>query len=158
VYKINLTVNGKLKKLEIDPRTTLVELLRDTMGLTGTKMGCSCGSCGSCTVILDGKAVKSCSVLAVQANGREVQTVEGLAKDGKLHSLQEAFIKHHGMACGYCTPGMLMELKAFLDQNPEPSEQDLIEAISGHLCRCGTYPKIVEAALEAARVIRGKAR
>jgi carbon-monoxide dehydrogenase small subunit len=158
VYKINLTVNGKIKEFEVDPRIVLLELLREEMGLTGTKIGCSCGSCGACTVILDGKAVKSCSVLAVQANGREVQTVESLAKDGKLHALQEAFIKHHGTACGYCTPGMLMELKAFLDHNPEPSEHEIIESISGHLCRCGTYPKIVEAALEAARVMRGKAK
>jgi aerobic-type carbon monoxide dehydrogenase small subunit (CoxS/CutS family) len=107
-------------------------------------------------VILDGKAVKSCSILAVQANGRKVVTIEGLAIEDKLHPVQESFIKNHGLACGYCTPGMIMEITALLDENKSPTEQEVLEAISGHLCRCGTYPKIVVSALEAAKVMRGE--
>jgi len=153
--EVNITVNGKPYKFDLEPRTLLVELLRDKMGLTGTKRGCSDGSCETCTVILDGKAVKSCSVLAVQADGKEVLTIEGLAGKDGLHPIQKAFIKNHGLACGYCTPGMIMLAKVLLDENPNPEEGEIREAISGHICRCGTYPKIMESIQEAAKEMRG---
>lgn len=153
--EINITVNGKSHKFELEPKTLLVELLRNEMGLTGTKRGCSDGSCETCTVILDDKAVKSCSVLAVQADGKNVLTIEGLADGDKLHPIQKAFIENHGLACGYCTPGMIMLAKVLLDENPNPKEEEIREAISGHICRCGTYPKIIESIQEAAKEMRG---
>jgi len=156
MQKINVNINGKTHDFDIDPRTLLIELLRNEMGLTGTKMGCSCSSCAACTVLLEGLPVKSCSILAVQVNGKKVETIEGLSKGKKLHPVQEAFIKHHGMACGYCTPGMIMEIKSFLEHNPTPTEEEVRESISGHLCRCGTYPKIIQATLEAAKMMRGE--
>jgi len=140
-----MNVNGKDVTLEIEPDELLVEVLRDRLGLTGTKVGCEEGECGACTVLLDGKAVVSCLLPAMKAQGRKVETVEGLAAEGKLHPLQQAFIDCGAVQCGYCTPGMLMSAKALLDENPSPSEEEIREAISGNLCRCTGYRKIVEA-------------
>ena len=153
--ELKLTVNGKSCELTVEPKTLLVELLRNELELTGTKQGCSSGVCTACTVLVDGKAVKSCSILAFQANGRDVLTIEGLEDGDKLHPIQESFIKNHGMQCGYCTPGMIMAAKALLDENPSPSEQEVRKAISGRLCRCGTYPKIVKSILAAAKMMGG---
>jgi len=152
---LSLIINGKPYECAIEPNVLLVELLRNELRLTGTKVGCSSNSCGSCTVLIDGKAVRSCSVLALQANGKGVETIEGLADRGKLHPIQESFIDNHGLACGYCTPGMIMLIKALLDENPAASENEVREVISGHICRCGTYPKIIESTLEAAKKLRG---
>jgi carbon-monoxide dehydrogenase small subunit len=146
---VALTVNGNRVEAEVDSRVTLAEFLREELGLTGTKVGCNRGECGSCTVILDGNAVYSCTVLAVEAEGREVLTIEGLGKEGKLHPLQEAFVEHDALQCGYCTPGMLMSLKALLERNPHPTEEDVRNAIDGNLCRCGCYPNIIEATVAA---------
>ncbi len=139
-------VNGRKRKVRIEPRTTLAEVLRHRFGLTGTKLGCGRGACGACTVLLDGKAVSSCMTLAIDAAGVPVETIEGLqAKDGTLHPLQEAFIEHDAMQCGFCTSGMIMSGKALLDINPAPDEQEIRESVSGNLCRCGTYPHVFEA-------------
>lgn len=154
--ELELTINGEPYELMVEPGTLLAELLRNELGLTGTKMSCSSGSCNACTVIIDAKAVKSCSLLALQAKGRSVLTIEGLADGDKLHPIQESFIENHGMQCGYCTPGMIMSAKALLDENPAPSEQEVREAIAGNLCRCGTYPKIVKSILAAAKKMGGK--
>jgi len=142
---LTMNVNGKDVTLEIEPDELLVEVLRDRLGLTGTKVGCEEGECGACTVLLDGKAVVSCLLPAMKAQGRKVETVEGLAAEGKLHPLQQAFIDCGAVQCGYCTPGMLMSAKALLDENPSPCEEEIREAISGNLCRCTGYRKIVEA-------------
>lgn len=149
-YPITLTVNGETHSLEVEPRLLLVHLIRDRLNLTGTHIGCDTTSCGACTVIMDGRAVKSCTVFAVQANGRNVETIEGVAQDGQLHPLQEGFWERHGLQCGYCTPGMIVTAKAFLAQNPNPSEDEIRWAISGNLCRCTGYVKIVEAIQYAA--------
>lgn len=154
--RVSLIVNGQARQVEILPRRTLAELLREDLGLTGTKIGCNRAECGSCTVVLDGRAVFACSVLAVEAAGRAVQTVEGLAGPDGLHPLQSAFIEHDAVQCGACIPGILMSLKALLDERlSEVSEQDIREAVGGNLCRCGTYPNTVKATLAAARVLRG---
>ena len=134
--RIELKVNGEVHDIHIDPWKTLVEVLRQELGLTGTKAGCESGSCGTCTVIIDGKAVKSCLILAVQAKGRDILTVEGLAGKEGLHPLQQAFIDNFAMQCGYCTSGMLMSTKALLDENPAPTEEDVRMALTGNLCRC----------------------
>ena len=147
---INVTINGTSHSAEVEPRLLLVHLLRDELGLTGTHVGCVVGRCGACTVLWRGKAVKSCMVLAVQTNGTEVTTVEGLARDGKLHPLQEAFWAHDAAECGYCTPGMLMAAQGLLAQNPTPSEGEIKRAISGNLCRCTGYLNIVHAIHAAA--------
>jgi carbon-monoxide dehydrogenase small subunit len=148
---IQLKVNGMAYKMEVEPRRTLLELIREDLELTGTKEGCSLGECGSCTVLLDGKPIKSCITLAVQANGRKVTTIEGLEKaDGTLHPLQQAFIDHGAIQCGFCTPGMVLSAKALLDENPKPTELEVRQAIAGNLCRCTGYQKIVEAILSAA--------
>ena len=145
---IQLKVNGMAYKMEVEPRRTLLELIREDLELTGTKEGCSLGECGSCTVLLDGKPIKSCITLAVQANGREVTTIEGLEKaDGTLHPLQQAFIDHGAIQCGFCTPGMILSAKGLLDENPTPTELEARQAIAGNLCRCTGYQKIVEAIL-----------
>ncbi len=137
--------------MEVEPRRTLLELIREDLELTGTKEGCGLGECGTCTVLLDGKPIKSCITLAVQANGREVTTIEGLEKaDGTLHPLQQAFIDHGAIQCGFCTPGMVLSAKALLDENPKPTELEVRQAIAGNLCRCTGYQKIVEAILSAA--------
>jgi aerobic-type carbon monoxide dehydrogenase small subunit (CoxS/CutS family) len=152
--ELQLTVNGKSRKVSVEPKTLLVELLRNELGLTGAKMSCSCGSCCACTIILDGKAVRSCSVLALQANGRNVLTIEGLADGDKLHPIQESFVKNHGFQCGYCTPGFIMAAKALLDESPNPTEPEVRDAVEGHICRCGTYPRIVQSVLDAAKMMR----
>jgi xanthine dehydrogenase YagT iron-sulfur-binding subunit len=144
---IGLTVNGKRVECSVDARMTLAELLREDLNLTGTKIGCNRGECGSCTVILDGKAVYSCTVLAVETAGREVLTIEGLSEGGDLHPLQKAFIDHDALQCGYCTPGMIMSLIALLGNNPHPTEEEIKIAIDGNACRCGCYPNIVNAVL-----------
>jgi carbon-monoxide dehydrogenase small subunit len=150
-YDITLTVNGRRYKLGVDPLRTLVEVLREDLGFTGVKVGCGKGECGACTILLNGKPVNSCLILAVEADGSSILTIEGLSKDGTLHPLQEAFVKYGAAQCGYCTPGMILSAKALLDENPNPSELDVREAISGNLCRCTGYAKIVKAILEAAR-------
>ena len=154
---IQLTVNGRVVQADADPATLLVELLRGPLGLTGTHIGCDTSQCGACTVLLDGQAVKSCSVLALQAAGREVTTVEGLAKDGTLHPVQEAFIACHGLQCGFCTPGMMMTATCLLSGNPKPSEAEIVHALEGNLCRCTGYVNIVAAVQQAARVMSGEA-
>lgn len=145
---ITLTVNGKKMTALAAPRMTLVDVLRDQLHLTGTKVGCDRGACGACTVILNGKSVPSCMALAVDAIGKNIETVEGLGDyDGKLHEIQESFIEHDGLQCGFCTSGMLMSCKNLLDNNPNPSLDEIKIATSGNLCRCGTYPKVFEAVM-----------
>ena len=146
---ITLKINGEQFELLVEPKRTLLDALRDDLGMTGTKKGCDQGDCGACTVLLDGKAVNSCLILAVEAVGHEITTIEGLAKEGVLHPLQEAFIKLGAMQCGYCTPGMLLSAKALLDKNPHPAREDIKIAIAGNLCRCTGYVKIIDAILEA---------
>jgi aerobic-type carbon monoxide dehydrogenase small subunit (CoxS/CutS family) len=155
---IKLTVNGTEHHVEVEDRWTLVELLRDHIGLTGTKIGCDRGECGACTVLLDGKPVYSCSQLAVWANGRSIQTVEGLAQNDKLHPLQEAFIAHDGPQCGYCTSGQLMSAKALLDHNPRPSREEVRAAMTGNICRCSNYNRYVESVLAASAATQTSAR
>jgi len=153
-HHIVVTVNGDRRDAEVDSRTLLVHFLRETLGLTGTHIGCDTSNCGACAVILDGKAVKSCTILAVQADGKELLTVEGLAKDGKLHPVQEGVLKKHGLQCGFCTPGMLMTSYWLLQKNPNPTEAEIQRGISGNLCRCTGYVKIVEAVQYAAQKMR----
>lgn len=151
---IKLTINGKPVEAAVSPNQTLLQFLREDMDLTGTKHGCGLGDCGACTVILDGKAVNSCLALAVQVDGSEILTIEGLAEDGKLHPIQQAFVDKGAIQCGFCTPGMILSAKALLDEKPNPSELEIRTAISGNLCRCTGYQKIVEAIGEAAEVVR----
>ena len=152
--KVSLTVNGERHELDVEPRLLLVHLLRDRLGLTGTHVGCDTSNCGACTVHLDGDAVKSCTVLAAQADGAEVRTIEGMAAaDGTLHPLQEAFREHHGLQCGFCTPGMLLTALDLLRTNPSPSEDDVREGISAVLCRCTGYHGIVKAVRAAAATL-----
>lgn len=146
---VDVTVNGERYEREVEPRTLLVQLLREELRLTGTHIGCDTTYCGACTVVLNGKPVKSCTVLAAQAHGGEVLTVEGLEQDGELHPLQKAFSEHHGLQCGYCTPGMLMSSYALLTQSPDPSAKQIRKGIAGNLCRCTGYKNIF-AAIEAA--------
>ena len=149
-HTINVTVNGVAHQAEVESRLLLVHLIREVLRLTGTHIGCDTTHCGACTVLLDGTPVKSCTVLAVQADGREVMTVEGLEQDGKLHPIQEGFWQEHGLQCGYCTPGMLMTGYALLKDNPKPSEAEIRRAISGNLCRCTGYVNIVKSVQYAA--------
>ena len=149
--KISVKVNGAAHEAEVEPRLLLVHLIREELSLTGTHIGCETTSCGACTVLLDGKPVKSCTVFAVQADGRDVMTVEGLEKDGKLDRIQEGFFQEHGLQCGFCTPGMLMTGYALLKANPSPSEHDIRWAISGNLCRCTGYVNIVKSIQHAAQ-------
>jgi len=155
---IALHVNGEKVEADIESRITLAEFLREELRLTGTKVGCNRAECGSCTVILDGEPVYSCSTLAVEAAGTEILTIEGLANNANLHPLQDAFIEHDALQCGYCTPGMLMALKALLDKNPRPQESDIRDAIDGNFCRCGSYSNIINATLDASRELPGKNR
>jgi carbon-monoxide dehydrogenase small subunit len=148
--RVNVTVNGEARESEVEPRLLLVHYLRDTLGLTGTHIGCDTSNCGACTVLLDGESVKSCTVLAAQADGREVKTIEGMAENGKLHPLQEAFWEHHGLQCGYCTPGMIMAAADLLQRNPSPSEEEVRHGLEGNLCRCTGYHNIVKAVMAAA--------
>ena len=152
---VAVTVNGARREADVEPRTLLVYFLRETLGLTGTNVGCDTSSCGSCTVLLDGESVKSCTLLAVQADGREITTIEGLAPDGELHPLQEAFHRNHGLQCGYCTPGMIMAAESFLKENPTPTEEDVRQALEGNLCRCTGYQNIVKSILDAAGSLSG---
>lgn len=142
---IDVTVNGESYQAEVEPRVTLLEFLRQTLHLTGTKEGCGLGDCGTCTVLLDGRPVNSCLVLAVDANGHRITTIEGLAENEKLHPLQQSFIDKGAVQCGFCTPAMILSAKALLDKNPQPGENEIKQAMSGVLCRCGSYPKIIEA-------------
>ena len=148
---IALWVNGEKVEADVESRITLAEFLREELRLTGTKVGCNRAECGSCTVILDGEPVYSCSMLAVEAGGTEILTIEGLENNTKLHPLQEAFIEHDALQCGYCTPGMLMALKALLDKNPHPAEGEIKDAIDGNFCRCGSYSNIINATLDASK-------
>ena len=153
---IKLTVNGTVHDIEVEPRKTLLAVLRDQLALTGTKEGCSTGDCGACTVLLDGQPVTSCLVLAASADGREITTIEGLAEDGRLHPVQQAFIDVGGLQCGFCTPGMIMSAVALLRDNPSPTDTEIRSALAGNLCRCTGYTKILEAIRKAAREMRGR--
>jgi carbon-monoxide dehydrogenase small subunit len=154
-YTISVNVNGATHTNEVDPRLLLVYYLRDVLNLTGTHVGCDTTSCGACTVILNGAAVKSCNVLAAQANGGQVTTIEGLAQNGKLHPLQEGFWERHGLQCGFCTPGMIMAAYGLLQRNPNPTEQEIRHGLTGNLCRCTGYHNIVKAVQYAADKMRG---
>ena len=148
--RIALTVNGTPAEHEVEPRTLLVHHLRENLGLTGTNVGCDTSSCGACTVLLDGESVKSCTVLAVQADGHAITTIEGLAPEGSMHRMQLAFREHHGLQCGFCTPGMVLAAVSFLNEVPDPSEADVRDGLEGNLCRCTGYHNIVKAVLAAA--------
>jgi carbon-monoxide dehydrogenase small subunit len=148
--RISVTVNGVSHDDDVEPRTLLVHYVRDVLGLTGTNIGCDTSSCGACTLHMNGESVKSCTVLAVQADGTDLITIEGLAKDGQLHPMQEAFRQNHGLQCGYCTPGMVMAAIGLLNENPHPTEAEVREGLEGNLCRCTGYHNIVKAVLAAA--------
>jgi carbon-monoxide dehydrogenase small subunit len=155
VTHVAVTVNGVLREADVEPRTLLVYFLREVLGLTGTNVGCDTSTCGACTVLLDGESVKSCTLLAAQADGREVTTIEGLARDGELHPLQDAFHRNHGLQCGYCTPGMIMAALSYLREHPSPTEAEVREALQGNLCRCTGYQNIVRSILDAAQQMSG---
>ncbi|AEE95095.1 (2Fe-2S)-binding domain protein [Acidianus hospitalis W1] len=152
--KIRLKINGKDYETEVEPRKLLVHVLRD-LGFTSVHVGCDTSNCGACTVVMNGKSVKSCTVLAIQADGSEILTVEGLSKDGKLHPIQEAFWDKHALQCGYCTPGMIMQSYWLLSENPSPSEDEIREGLAGNLCRCTGYQNIIEAVKEASQKLKG---
>lgn len=154
-HTIELTVNGVRREGMAEARRTLADFLRDDLGLTGTHLGCEHGVCGACTVLVNGEAVRSCLLFAVQANGQQVTTIEGLATNGKLHPVQEAFWESHGMQCGFCTPGFVMSVYAFLKEHPEPREEEIRPALSGNICRCTGYQSIVQAVRLAAEKMRG---
>jgi carbon-monoxide dehydrogenase small subunit len=154
--EITLTVNGKSYTETVETRFNLADILREKLNLTGTHVGCEHGACGACTVLVDGEAVRSCLMLGVQANGKEITTIEGLADGDQLNPLQAAFRKHHGLQCGFCTPGFLTTLTAYLQDNPDPSEEEIREAVSGNICRCTGYQGIVAAALDAAAQMRAR--
>jgi carbon-monoxide dehydrogenase small subunit len=149
--RVAMTVNGEGREHDVEPRLLLVHYLRDVVGLTGTNVGCDTTSCGACTVLIGGESVKSCTVLAVQADGESVTTIEGLATDGQLHPMQEAFRQHHGLQCGFCTPGMVLAAVSLLDEHPNPDEAQVREGLEGNLCRCTGYHNIVKAVLAAAQ-------
>ena len=150
MIQVAITVNGKVRKAHIEPRTLLVHFLREHLNLTGTHVGCDTSQCGACTVLIDGRSAKSCTIFAAQADGAQVTTIEGLAKDGELHPLQQAFWDKHGLQCGYCTPGMIMAAADLLNRNPNPSEEEIRHGLEGNLCRCTGYHNIVEAVKAAA--------
>ncbi len=156
LHEITLKINGEEYQIAVKSHHTLLSVLREQLGITSPKRGCENGECGACTVILDGKPVNSCMVLAVEADGSTIETTEGLAKDGNLHPLQEAFIEHNAVQCGFCTPGMLMSAKALLDFNPHPTEEDIKVALAGNLCRCTGYYRIIEAVKDAATKMEAK--
>jgi aerobic-type carbon monoxide dehydrogenase small subunit (CoxS/CutS family) len=156
VAPLTITVNHVTYTINIEPNLTLVEVLRDTLGLVGTKKSCNEGECGACTVLMEGKPVASCLVLAMDAQDKEITTIEGLAEGEKLHPLQEAFVKHGGIQCGFCTPGMIMSAKALLDEKPDPTPLQVRTAISGNLCRCTGYQQIVDSVMAAAKTMGGK--
>lgn len=151
---MRVSINGRLYEEDVEPRQLLVHFLRENIGLTGTHVGCVVGECGACSILLDGKVVKSCLQLAVQADGREIITIEGLAKDGELNPVQEAFVKNYASQCGYCTPGMVMTSHALLQNNPSPSDEEIRKALAGNLCMCTGYVQIVDAVKEAAKVMK----
>jgi carbon-monoxide dehydrogenase small subunit len=155
-HEITVTVNGEQQTRTVDARTLLVHFIREDLGLTGTHIGCDTTNCGACTISIDGEAIKSCTIFAVQADGATIETVEGLAAGGKLHPLQEGFWERHGLQCGFCTPGMLMSARSLLARNPNPSEDEIRHGISGNLCRCTGYNKIVEAIQYAADKLRAE--
>ncbi|HEV8353603.1 MAG TPA: (2Fe-2S)-binding protein [bacterium] len=155
---ITVTVNGRVHQQEVEPRLLLVYYLRETLGLTGTHVGCDTTSCGACTVLMNGQAVKSCTVLAVQADGSEIRTVEGLAQDGALHPIQEGFWEEHGLQCGFCTPGMMLSALQLLSRNPDPTDAQIRHALDGNLCRCTGYQHIVNSVRYAARKLREQNR
>ncbi len=154
-HHIQVTLNGAAHEADVEARTLLVHFIRETLGMTGTHIGCDTTSCGACTVMLNGKTVKSCTVFAVQADGGEVMTVEGLAQNGNLHPIQEGFMEKHGLQCGFCTPGMMLSSLALLKQNPNPTEEEIRWALSGNLCRCTGYVNIVKAVQYAAEKMKG---
>ncbi len=154
--QVTLTVNGRRRSAEVEDRDLLVDLLREKLRLTGTHIGCDTSQCGACTVLLNGAAVKSCSLFAAQADGAKVTTIEGLAKGDTLHPIQQAFHEEHGLQCGFCTPGMVMLLHEFLRRNPDPTEHEVRAALSGNMCRCTGYQNIVASALHAAQTLRGE--
>jgi aerobic-type carbon monoxide dehydrogenase small subunit (CoxS/CutS family) len=148
---LNLKVNGNIYRIEVEPQYTLVDVIRNQLQLTGTKKACDRGECGACTVLLDGKPIYSCMTLAITAVGKEILTIEGLASGEKLHPIQQAFIEHDAFQCGFCTPGQIMAVKGLLEQNPSPSREEVKQALAGNLCRCGSYLRILEAALSASQ-------
>lgn len=152
-HPIRLKVNGSFHDLSVEPRDTLLKALREGLGMIGTKKGCDVGDCGACTVLLDGKPVNACLVLAVEVEGKEITTIEGVAQDGRLHPLQEAFLEYGAVQCGFCTPGMILSAKALFDENPDPSKDEIKRSIAGNLCRCTGYVKIIEAIQAAAACI-----
>jgi carbon-monoxide dehydrogenase small subunit len=149
--KISMNVNGEVREHDVEPRTLLVHYLRDVVGLTGTNIGCDTSSCGACTVLVDGESVKSCTMLAVQAEGADVTTIEGLAEGERMHPMQEAFREYHALQCGYCTPGMVMAAVSLLKEHPNPTEREVREGLEGNLCRCTGYHNIVQAVLAASK-------
>ncbi len=151
---ISIRINGALREFDVEPRTLLVHLIRDIAGLTGTHIGCETSICGTCTILLDGQAVKSCTLLAVQADGGEVTTIEGLAREGKLHPLQEQFWEKHGLQCGFCTPGMILTAHQLLERNPDPTEEEIRRGLDGNICRCTGYQHIIDAIQAAAPQMR----
>jgi aerobic carbon-monoxide dehydrogenase small subunit len=155
VANVSVTINGVAREADVEPRTLLVYFLRETLGLTGTNVGCDTSSCGSCTVLLDGESVKSCTLLAVQAEGREITTIEGMSSDGQMHPIQEAFHRNHGLQCGYCTPGMIMAAASYLKETPNPTEEEVRLSLEGNLCRCTGYHNIVKSILDAAGQMTG---
>ncbi len=154
MYPIKLTVNGEAKEAQVEARMLLVHFIREQLGMTGTHIGCDTTNCGACTILMEGRPVKSCTIFAVQANGRNLRTVEGLEVDGKLHALQDGFHQEHGLQCGFCTPGMLMTTVALLESNPTPTELQIRQAISGNLCRCTGYVNIVRSVQHASAAMR----
>ena len=154
--QVSMTVNGQQRQADVEPRRLLVHFIREDLGLTGTHVGCDTSQCGACTVIMNGLAVKSCTVLAAQANGAEITTIEGLAKDGELHPIQEGFWEEHGLQCGFCTPGMIMSAYDLLQRNPNPSEAEIRHAIDGNICRCTGYQHIVKSIQYAANKMAGQ--
>jgi len=156
VTAISVTVNGVRHEADVEPRTLLVYFLREHLGLTGTNVGCDTSSCGSCTIHVDGESVKSCTMLAVQADGRDLATIEGMAgEDGTMHPLQDAFHRNHGLQCGYCTPGMIMAAASYLQEHPSPTEEEVRESLEGNLCRCTGYQNIVQSIMDAAGQMSG---
>jgi xanthine dehydrogenase E subunit len=153
--QVRFTVNGTSYEMDVKPWETLVDVLRNDLGLTGTKEGCGLGECGACTIIMDGKAVNSCLVLAAEADGKQITTIEGLADGDELHPIQEAFVECGGLQCGFCTPGMIMSTKALLDENPNPSEEEIRRGIAGNVCRCTGYSKIIESIKAAVENVQG---
>ena len=153
--KVTINVNGQAKTAEVESRTLLVQFLRDIIGLTGTHVGCDTSQCGACTVHVNGSAVKSCTMLAVQAEGANVLTIEGLAKDGKLHPMQQAFNDNHGLQCGFCTPGMVMEALEIVKRHPTPTDHDIVEGLEGNFCRCTGYTNIIKSIHAGAKAMRG---